>query len=140
MLSVANPGCKGSKCINILRFPAVEFSTKYTTSLTQQSLQVISSSFDPTATMASGAIITGAASGLGLALAKNLLEKGWRVVMSDISPSGAKTATELQASNPAYEGKVLWVQSDVTDWDSQVRMFEKGDLPLIPSTKKLCKC
>lgn len=33
-----------------------------------------------------GAVITGAASGMGLALTKDLLAKGWRVVMADEIP------------------------------------------------------
>lgn len=42
-----------------------------------------------------GAIITGAASGVGLALTKHLLSKGWHVVMSDINEAGDGIAKEL---------------------------------------------
>jgi 15-hydroxyprostaglandin dehydrogenase (NAD) len=66
-----------------------------------------------------GAIVTGAASGVGLELTKMLLSKGWSVVMTDINPAGAGIAKELGA-------KVLWVEMDIADWESQAVMFEKG--------------
>jgi D-arabinose 1-dehydrogenase-like Zn-dependent alcohol dehydrogenase len=66
-----------------------------------------------------GAIITGAASGVGLELSKLLLAKGWDVIMTDINPAGAATAEKLGEH-------AFWVKSDISDWDSQVQLFEKG--------------
>ncbi|MCJ1403861.1 hypothetical protein MMC11_007084 [Xylographa trunciseda] len=66
-----------------------------------------------------GAIITGAASGMGLAVAKDLLAKGWRVVMADINPAGE----ELAAS---FGENALFVQTDTSSWDGQMNVFRKA--------------
>lgn len=68
-----------------------------------------------------GAIITGAASGIGLALTKDLLTKGWRVVMADINPAGKELAKGFGES-------ALFIKTDTSDWNSQVQMFQKGIL------------
>ncbi|KAF8854111.1 hypothetical protein BDZ45DRAFT_759728 [Acephala macrosclerotiorum] len=52
-----------------------------------------------------GAIVIGAASGLGLVLTKRLLSKGWVVVMADIDPAGEGIAKEMGEN-------VLWVKND----------------------------
>jgi 15-hydroxyprostaglandin dehydrogenase (NAD) len=62
------------------------------------------------------AIITGAASGIGLALAKDLLAKGWRVALLDVSPAGASIAVELGAS-------AIYFHCDVSSWESQAAAF-----------------
>jgi len=62
------------------------------------------------------AIITGAASGIGLALARDLLAKGWRVALLDVSPTGASTTAELGAS-------VMYYHCDVSSWESQAAAF-----------------
>lgn len=67
-----------------------------------------------------GAIVTGAASGVGLQLSKMLVSKGWHVVMTDINPAGKSVSAALG-------NNVLWVESNIADWDSQVTMFEKGE-------------
>jgi len=66
-----------------------------------------------------GAIITGAASGVGLALTKHLLSKGWHVVMSDINEAGDGIAKELG-------GKILWVKADIGVWEGVEALFTKG--------------
>ena len=55
------------------------------------------------------AIITGAASGLGLELTKYLLGKGWKIVMTEINNAGEAIARE-------FGDDVLWVQSDISGW------------------------
>ncbi|GAB1218344.1 hypothetical protein ATERTT37_007598 [Aspergillus terreus] len=62
------------------------------------------------------ALITGASSGIGLALARQLSLKGWRIVMADIqSPPEAEGAdTERK----------LYVKANVASWDDQIRLFE----------------
>jgi 15-hydroxyprostaglandin dehydrogenase (NAD) len=72
-----------------------------------------------------GAIITGAASGVGLALTKHYLAQGWRVVMSDINPAGEAIAKELGDD-------VLFIPSDTSSWESQAALFEKGESALLP--------
>jgi 15-hydroxyprostaglandin dehydrogenase (NAD) len=66
------------------------------------------------------AIITGAASGIGLALTRRLLEKQWRIVMADINvDKGRDLETELGPD-------VLFIETDVSSCDSQVRLFENA--------------
>ncbi|KAE8448343.1 hypothetical protein EG329_009587 [Mollisiaceae sp. DMI_Dod_QoI] len=66
-----------------------------------------------------GAIITGAASGVGLTLTRHLLSKGWVVVMVDVDPAGEALAKEFGST-------VLWSKTDVGSWESQLEMFEKA--------------
>lgn len=66
-----------------------------------------------------GAIITGAASGVGLELTTHLLGKAWRVVMTDINKAAEDIAKKLGSD-------VLWVECDIADWESQVSAFQKG--------------
>jgi NAD(P)-dependent dehydrogenase (short-subunit alcohol dehydrogenase family) len=67
------------------------------------------------------AIITGAASGMGLADARRFLEEGARVVITDqLGDAGRALADELAAQGHA----VLFVQHDVSDpaqWDAVVQ-------------------
>jgi 15-hydroxyprostaglandin dehydrogenase (NAD) len=60
------------------------------------------------------AIITGASSGIGLALTKYLLERKWSVVMGDENPQ------KEDLSN------TLFIKTDVTSWDQQANLFQKG--------------
>ncbi|KAA8912027.1 hypothetical protein FN846DRAFT_897566 [Sphaerosporella brunnea] len=62
------------------------------------------------------ALITGAASGMGLALAKDLLAKNWRVALLDISQAGPSIASELGPS-------AVYFHSDVSSWESQAAAF-----------------
>lgn len=66
------------------------------------------------------AVITGASSGMGLAVTKHLVAKGWRVAMADIDrESGQKVATELG-------NQVLFFHTDVTSYPQQACLFEKA--------------
>ncbi|KAK3074148.1 hypothetical protein LTR53_003678 [Teratosphaeriaceae sp. CCFEE 6253] len=60
------------------------------------------------------AIITGASSGIGLALTKYFLERKWAVVMADVNePRETLDHT-------------LFIKTDVSSWDQQASMFEQG--------------
>ncbi|KAK6342328.1 hypothetical protein TWF718_007731 [Orbilia javanica] len=62
------------------------------------------------------AIITGGASGIGLATATDLTAKGWNVVIADINPqTGVAAATKIGAT---------FHQTDVSSWDSQLDLFK----------------
>ncbi|KAF4227642.1 hypothetical protein CNMCM6805_002779 [Aspergillus fumigatiaffinis] len=62
------------------------------------------------------ALITGASSGIGLALARHLSLKGWRIVMADI-----QSPPETKDIDPERK---LYVKANVASWDDQVRLFE----------------
>ncbi|KAK9460473.1 uncharacterized protein V1516DRAFT_605729, partial [Lipomyces oligophaga] len=64
------------------------------------------------------AIVTGAASGIGLALTKNLVARSWNVVMADISSSGYELAASIGSKQ-----QVSFCETDVTSWKSQVELF-----------------
>ncbi|KAH8656812.1 hypothetical protein BGZ61DRAFT_500173 [Ilyonectria robusta] len=65
------------------------------------------------------AIVTGAASGIGKALATNLVNEGWRVACCDIQQeAGSAVATEL-GTNAAF------FQLDVCDYDDQAKVFSQ---------------
>ncbi|KAF8244232.1 NAD(P)-binding protein [Wilcoxina mikolae CBS 423.85] len=66
--------------------------------------------------MSKVALITGAASGMGLALAKDLLAKDWRVSLLDVSPKGPSITAEL-GPNAIYH------HCDVSSWESQAATF-----------------
>lgn len=68
-----------------------------------------------------GAIVTGAASGLGLAIAEALAENGARVTLLDIDADRIATETErLQAQGCAVRGEVV----DVSDHPRLERTFD----------------
>ena len=62
----------------------------------------------------STAVVTGAASGIGLALTKRLLAAGARVVMADVEQG----ALDVAAAEVAPDGEVLPVTVDVRDADA----------------------
>ncbi|MDE2120854.1 MAG: SDR family NAD(P)-dependent oxidoreductase [Betaproteobacteria bacterium] len=57
------------------------------------------------------AVITGAAGGIGLALARQALSRGMRVVLSDLDPAGLQAAARQLGSDP---GRVLLHPADVS--------------------------
>lgn len=66
------------------------------------------------------AIITGAASGIGLGLTKHLHAKGWRIVMADLDVEGGeRLARELGDS-------VIFQETNVADWDSNGALFKRA--------------
>lgn len=69
----------------------------------------------PPASSSPVAIITGASSGLGLALATQLLSKGYRVSFADINPP--------PSSVPLSPDKAIFTRTDVSSWDSQCALF-----------------
>ena len=67
------------------------------------------------------AVVTGGASGIGLATARALFAQGAHVVLADISADGLRQAAErVREARPARRRSVATVTTDVTD-DAQVR-------------------
>ncbi|KAK6527467.1 hypothetical protein TWF694_004456 [Orbilia ellipsospora] len=65
------------------------------------------------------AIITGGASGIGLALATDLVSKNWHIVIADINPlSGATALKSLSTPLATFH------LTDVSSWDSQLSLFQ----------------
>ena len=58
------------------------------------------------------AVVTGAASGIGLALCERFLDEGMRVVMSDVSSDA------LRAAASGFDADVLAVPGDVVSWEA----------------------
>ncbi|WP_114148966.1 SDR family NAD(P)-dependent oxidoreductase, partial [Brevibacterium epidermidis] len=56
------------------------------------------------------AVVTGAAGGIGAALAAELIDRGTAVVLADLSPDVSDTAAELGASAFAWTGDVSSVE------------------------------
>ncbi|MFR0541568.1 SDR family NAD(P)-dependent oxidoreductase [Lactobacillus delbrueckii] len=69
------------------------------------------------------AVITGAASGMGLSDSKKFLAEGWNVVMADYNEKGQEAAGQLQAEYP--DQKVLFVQVNVADAASVQALADK---------------
>jgi NAD(P)-dependent dehydrogenase (short-subunit alcohol dehydrogenase family) len=68
------------------------------------------------------AVVTGAASGIGLALAQRFAQAGMNVVMSDVDPERLVEAAERVARS----GEVLAVPADVSMWDDVERLAERA--------------
>lgn len=67
------------------------------------------------------AVVTGGASGIGLATARALRAKGAHVALADINEAGlAKAAEDVRQSAPDVDSQVITVTTDVTD-DAQAR-------------------
>jgi NAD(P)-dependent dehydrogenase (short-subunit alcohol dehydrogenase family) len=72
--------------------------------------------------MSKVAIVTGGASGIGLALGTALVQRGWHVVLADIQDVAAKEhADRLTRQGP---GSALGVHVDVRDADAVTRLVE----------------
>ena len=69
------------------------------------------------------AIVTGAASGIGLALTKHLTAKGYKVFMADVSPSGASIASSITTAVSSANAPVF-LHTDVSSWASQASLFK----------------
>lgn len=64
------------------------------------------------------ALITGASSGIGLALTQHLLRKNYHVVMADMNWPPA--SAQLSAT------RTLFIKTDVSSWDAQASLFSKA--------------
>jgi len=66
------------------------------------------------------ALVTGAASGMGLSLTKHLLARGWRVAMADLNiERGTALANELGPN-------VFFQQTDISNFTQQSALFRKA--------------
>src|SRR5436309_5163290 len=73
------------------------------------------------------AVITGGASGIGLATAKALRAKGAHVVLADINSQGLQQAEkQVRQSTPDAQGKVLDVPTDVTNEQQIEALMQKA--------------
>ncbi len=66
------------------------------------------------------AVVTGGASGIGLAAAKAYLAKGAKVVIADFNEEGGKQAAE----NLKNDGDILFIKVDVASEDSVKEMID----------------
>ncbi|KAM0709371.1 hypothetical protein Q7P35_003409 [Cladosporium inversicolor] len=72
------------------------------------------------------AYVTGGASGIGLAVAHALNQRGMRIIIADINLAGAQEAvSKLQQSTTAGQEHFA-VQVDVSSWESQLAAFENA--------------
>ncbi|KAK4988542.1 hypothetical protein LTR50_003837 [Elasticomyces elasticus] len=63
------------------------------------------------------AIVTGASSGIGSALSRDLVSNGWEVAMADLNDN--------QALSEELGSKARFFRCDVADYDSQARLFQQ---------------
>jgi 5'-hydroxyaverantin dehydrogenase len=80
----------------------------------------MSSSVDLSALKGKSALITGGASGLGLATTQSFAAAGAYVTIADVQEVGMKIAQEL--TNQGYH--VTYTHCDVTSWESQIKAFK----------------
>jgi len=72
------------------------------------------------------AYVTGGASGIGLAVAHALNQRGMRVIIADINLTAAQEATSKLQQTATNGQDHLAVEVDVSSWESQVAAFEKA--------------
>ena len=66
------------------------------------------------------AIVTGAASGMGLAVTKHLLSKGWRVAMADIDAKGGSSISSELGPDTIFQ------HTDVSVYSQQAELFDRA--------------
>ncbi len=67
-------------------------------------------------------LVTGAARGIGKAIAESFSKEGARVVVNDINEEAAKnTAREIKENG----GEAVGIKADVTDYESVIKMIEE---------------
>ncbi len=75
--------------------------------------------------------ITGGASGIGLAIAQAVVERGWQVVVADVEPNNLDGARERFASHDKF---VRYEQLNVTDEDAVMKAIARCETELGPLT------
>jgi NAD(P)-dependent dehydrogenase (short-subunit alcohol dehydrogenase family) len=86
------------------------------------------------------AVITGGASGIGLATAKALYARGAHVALADINDAAlAGAAEQVRASAPSVNAQVITVKTDVTD-DAQTRNMIAEAIKLTGRVDLLVAC
>lgn len=70
--------------------------------------------------MKQSAVVTGGASGIGMAIARRLLDDGWPVAIIDVDEQALMTAEEEFADDNA-----IFLQADVTDEDEMEAAFDE---------------
>ncbi|CAK7218531.1 hypothetical protein SEUCBS140593_003578 [Sporothrix eucalyptigena] len=70
-------------------------------------------------------IVTGAAAGLGKALATEFLKRGWQVALVDIAPDKL-SATVDEVTALGFSGTALAVEADITNEESAQSIFDKS--------------
>jgi NAD(P)-dependent dehydrogenase (short-subunit alcohol dehydrogenase family) len=71
--------------------------------------------------MTPAAIVTGGASGIGLAVAERLLDEGWRVAIVDADRAALAEAEDLLSGEEA-----IFLSADVTDEDEIAAVFDQA--------------
>jgi NAD(P)-dependent dehydrogenase (short-subunit alcohol dehydrogenase family) len=75
--------------------------------------------------------VTGGASGIGFAIARAVVEQGWRAVVADVAPGNLDRAREELAK---YQPLVHYEQLDVTDEEGVVQSIARCDIEWGPLT------
>jgi NAD(P)-dependent dehydrogenase (short-subunit alcohol dehydrogenase family) len=70
--------------------------------------------------MSKVAVVTGACSGIGLALTKHLLSKSWSVVLADLQPPNKEDEDDLPTD------RTLYIKTNVASFEDQARMFAEA--------------
>ncbi|CAN8104404.1 unnamed protein product [Discula destructiva] len=70
------------------------------------------------------AIVTGGASGIGLAMSRHFAAEGYNVAIWDINVSdGQEASSKIASENP--KAKVIFKQCDVSSWQNQAQSFKE---------------
>lgn len=68
-------------------------------------------------------LVTGGASGIGLAIVRHFAEQGDMVAVLDVNSDGAQVASEVAAKFP--RAAVTFVPCDVSSWENQAAAFKQ---------------
>ncbi len=93
--------------------------------------------------------VTGGASGIGLAIARSLLDEGWRVVIADRAQGNLDKARgsfgehdarlAAQTIKPASVARTMkiCIIAEPVDWITKLRPDRSGDLVEVPSRNRI---